>query len=80
MIRSFVVLSFMMSASLAAAQASGEAAPAPAAKSAKEKKVCKLEDGETTSRMRRRVCRTVKEWNEPRDNTSAEDLRRVGGQ
>ena len=41
------------------APAQAVAAPAPAAK---EKKVCKLESGGTTSRMRKTVCRTVREW------------------
>ena len=49
----------------AASSATESAAPA-----AKEKKVCKLESGGTTSRMRRRVCRTVKEWSDAENGRS----------
>ena len=51
-----------MSTSAAPAQG-GENAPA-AAKPVKEKKICRTIEGGTTSRMHRRVCRTVKQWDE----------------
>lgn len=60
MFQSLLVVGLLISGSTAAGQDAG--VTAPPAKPVKEKKVCRLEDGETTSRMRRRVCRTVKEW------------------
>lgn len=61
--------------------ASAQDNPAPPAaepKRAKEKKVCKLEEAGSTSRVRKRVCRTVKEWDESRDAAAnGSDLQRV---
>jgi len=65
-----------MFASAASAQ-DGENASSE--KVAKEKKVCKTVDGGTTSRMRKRICRTVKEWDVTREEgANASDLQRMG--
>ncbi|QAY76638.1 hypothetical protein [Sphingosinicella sp. BN140058] len=62
---------------LASAQ-DNPAPPTAEAKPAKEKKICKLEEAGSTSRMRKRVCRTVKEWDESReDAANGSDLQRV---
>lgn len=50
-------------------------APAPAVK---EKKICKTQDGGTVSRMRKRVCRTEREWEQAESRTDASDLQRMG--
>ena len=36
--------------------------PPPAAKPAKEKKICKVEDADSGSHMARRICLTQDEW------------------
>jgi hypothetical protein len=47
-------------------------------KPAKEKKICKMDEMSTTSRMRKSVCRTPKEWQEARDGKATrEDLERI---
>ena len=61
MIRAFVVLSLVMSASVAVAKTSNESTTDSAAKPVKEKKVCRIDVDDTTSRMRKRICRTVRE-------------------
>ena len=64
----------------APAVASNDEAPKPAAaetKVAKQKKVCRVEDGSSTSRMRKRSCRTVTEWEDAKaGKADASDLQR----
>jgi hypothetical protein len=44
----------------------------------KEKKICKVDEANSTSRMRKNVCRTPKEWQEAREGkTTRDDLERV---
>jgi hypothetical protein len=63
------------SAPQGSAPAQTAAAPAPAVK---EKKICRMQDAGSTSRMRKRVCRTVKEWSdEGRNGTNSADLERL---
>lgn len=76
MIRSFVVLSLVMSASVAVAKTSGASAEAPATKPVKEKKICRDSD-DSTSRLAKRICRTAQEWeNGKRGGASADDVKR----
>jgi hypothetical protein len=77
MIRSFVVLSLMMSASVAVAKTSGDAGTDPAAKPVKEKKICRDSD-DSTSRLARRVCRTVKQWEETQGSDKKAGVRSGG--
>ena len=77
----FVALSALLILSAPAfAMAQDNVAPQAAqAKPAKEKKVCKLDEAGSTSRMRKRVCRTVKEWEDAKtEGSSAADLQRMG--
>jgi len=46
---------------------------------AKEKKICKVQEASSTSRMRKRVCRTATEWeNANKEGSNAADLQRMG--
>lgn len=62
---------------LATAGAQTTETEAPA-KAAKEKKICKTAEGETYSRVRKKVCRTAAEWENSRSKVDAGDLRRMG--
>ena len=78
MIRSFFLISLMISGSAAVAQNTAQTAPAPAAKPVKEKKICRSVDS-SVSRMTKRVCRTVQEWDDSRqEGVSQADLQRMG--
>lgn len=76
MIRTCVLLSLMMSATVAVAQNASDATETPPAKPAKEKKICRDSD-DSTSRLSKRVCRTVKEWEEGRGNGPKAGVRRI---
>ena len=78
MIRSFVLLSFMMSASVAVAETTSEsaAAPAPAAKPAKERKICRSDASGT--RLGKRICRTAKEWENERSEGDVDKEKQLG--
>ena len=76
----FVALSALLILSAPALAASQDApAPQPSeSKPAKEKKICKLDEAGSTSRMRKRVCRTATEWEEAKSQgSSGEDLRGI---
>ena len=76
MIRSFFLLSFMMSASVAAAATTSESAPAPAAKPAKERKICRSDASGT--RLGKRICRTAKEWDSERSEADVDKVKQLG--
>ena len=65
MIRSFVAVSLLVSASVAVAQTASEPAAASTEKPVKEKKICRDSD-DSTSRVAKRICRTAQEWAEGR--------------
>jgi hypothetical protein len=55
--------------------------PAPAATAPKvaEKKICKIDENESSSRLRKRVCMTASEWDMKAQGKSADDLKTIGG-
>ncbi len=76
-----LVLGIALAISAPATDDSGEPAkPAAAeAKAPKQKKICRTEHGSSTSRMSRRICRTVTEWEEAeKGKIDASDLQRLG--
>jgi hypothetical protein len=77
MIDTLLFATLLMSAPDAAAPVSGAGAAA-ASEPAKEKKICRLEDS-STSRMRKRVCRTAKEIEDARESgkEGVADVRRM---
>ncbi len=76
MIRTCVILSLMMSATVAVAQTANDATETPSAKPVKEKKICRESD-DSTSRLSKRVCRTAKEWEESRSSAPKAGVRRL---
>jgi hypothetical protein len=64
----------------AAATPVGAAAPVQAAKPTKEKKICKVDENESSSRLRKRVCLTQTEWERKEAGKSAGDLKTIGAQ
>jgi hypothetical protein len=76
MIRSFVALSLLMSASVAVAKTEGESAAAPGGKPAKEKKICRSDDSGT--RLGKRICRTAKQWNDERSEADIDKVKQLG--
>jgi hypothetical protein len=65
---------------VAAQQAQAPApAPAEAAKPAeKEKKICRVDTNDSSSRLRKRVCMTQTEWDRKAAGESANDLKNMG--
>jgi hypothetical protein len=83
MMRAALLFACLISAPAIAADtpAAPEGTAAPAAKpAAKEKKICRLQESESTSRMRKRVCTTVAEAeNAERNQSNLDDRVRVEG-
>ena len=62
----------------AAAPAAAPAnAPAPAAK-APEKKICRIDTSDSTSRLRKRICLTQTEWDRKAAGVNENDLKTMG--
>ena len=70
----FVIVS-LVAAQVAAAPAV-EAAPS---KPKAEKKICKIDELDTGSRMKKRICLTQVEWEKRNAGRSAGDLKTIGG-
>jgi hypothetical protein len=51
----------------------------PAAATEKEKKICRVDENESSSRLRKRVCLTQTEWERKDSGVSANDLKNIGG-
>jgi hypothetical protein len=64
----------------AAATPASAPAPVQAAKPVKEKKICKVDENESSSRLRKRVCLTQTEWERKEAGKSAGDLKTIGAQ
>ena len=69
----------LMSADPTAAQQpeAAAAAPAPTPKVA-EKKICRVDDSDTSSRLRKRVCLTQTDWDRQQRGVSVNDLKNIG--
>jgi len=52
--------------------------PAPAAKPVKEKKICRVDQNESSSRLRKRVCLTAAEWELHDRGVTANELKDIG--
>ena len=74
---SLLLAALLVSTDPAAAEQQAPAA-ALAAKPAKEKKICKTDTNESSSRLRRRVCLTQTEWEQKEAGKSAGDLKTMG--
>jgi hypothetical protein len=68
----------LVAVSIPGAAVAAESGENKAAKPAKEKKICKQVDGQTSSRMRKRVCKTAAEWENHGSRTDVTDLERIG--
>ena len=54
-------------------------ATAPAAQPVKEKKICRVDTNDSSSRLRKRVCLTQSEWDRQEGNgVTANDLKNIG--
>lgn len=52
---------------------------APVAAPAKQKKICKVDDTDSYSRLRRRICLTQTEWDQKAAGATVNDLKNIGG-
>jgi hypothetical protein len=52
--------------------------PVQAAAPEKEKKICKVEQDESSSRLRKRTCLTASEWDLHNQGVNGADLKRMG--
>jgi hypothetical protein len=69
----------MLTTPALASETAGNTPDQPSQKPAKEKKICKTEEASSVSRMRKRTCRTAKEWEDARSGgASTADLQRMG--
>jgi hypothetical protein len=64
---------------VAASQSLMDPAPAQTAKPVKEKTICKVDDSDSYSRLRKRECHTQSEWDRLKAGVSAADLKKMGG-
>jgi len=77
-------MSLMFVASVMMAQAPVTTPPAPpqatsvAAQPEKEKKICKVDENESSSRLRRRVCMTETEWQQKEAGKDLTDIKSMG--
>jgi len=78
---------FLAAALLAVSDPAGAtAAPAPpaqpvqTAKPVKERKICRIDENESSSRLRKRVCLTQTEWEQKEAGKSVGDLKTIGAQ
>jgi hypothetical protein len=53
-------------------------APAPAAKAQPEKKICRIDTSDSTSRLRKRICLTQTEWDRKAAGVNENDLKTMG--
>jgi hypothetical protein len=53
-------------------------APVPPAPAAKEKKICKVDQNESSSRLRKTVCKTAAEWENAGQGKDVNDLKAMG--
>jgi hypothetical protein len=76
-----LLAALLLSAGPTAAAAQPEAAPAAPAAAAKpqtEKKICKVDTSDSTSRLRKRVCMTPTEWERAETGKDVTDLKSMG--
>jgi hypothetical protein len=52
--------------------------PTQAATPEKEKKICRVDENESSSRLRKRVCLTASQWELRNQGVSANDLKTMG--
>ena len=77
----FVAALMMAQTPAAAAQPEQQpvaAAITPAAPAAKEKKICKVDENESSSRLRKTVCMTATEWERAENGKDVNDLKAMG--
>jgi hypothetical protein len=53
-------------------------APPPAARKQSERKICRIDTSDSTSRLRKRVCLTQTEWDRKAAGVSENDLKTIG--
>ena len=68
----------LLAATDPAATSASPTQPVEAAAPEKEKKICKVEQDESSSRLRKRVCYTATEWERHDEGVSANDLKTMG--
>jgi predicted transglutaminase-like cysteine proteinase len=76
----FLFAALLLVADPSASAANTATAPADTAKPVKEKKICKVDENESSSRLRKRVCLTQTEWERKEAGKTAGDLKNIGAQ
>jgi len=71
-------LAALMMAQAPAAPAQAPQAPPPAVAPAKEQKICRVDQNESSSRLRKRVCMTQTEWDRQAAGVTGNDLKNLG--
>jgi hypothetical protein len=74
----FLFAALLLVADPSATVSNAAPASAVAAKPMKEKKICKVDTNESSSRLRNRVCLTQTEWERKEGGKSANDLKNIG--
>ncbi len=69
----------LLAADLSAASVTPPAQPAPAVKPVKQEKICRVDENESSSRLRKRICLTQTEWDQKAAGKTANDLKNIGG-
>ena len=77
---SLLFAALLLAADPSATTATATPVPAQTAKPVKEKKICKVDENESSSRLRKRVCLTQTEWERKESGKTAGDLKNIGAQ
>jgi hypothetical protein len=75
---SILFAAMMMVQATDAQAAQPQPAPQAAAPAQKEKKICKIDQNESSSRLRKRVCMTPTEWERADAGRDMNDLKTMG--
>lgn len=76
---SILFVTALMMAQVPAAQGAPVQQQAPqAAPAEKEKKICRVDENESSSRLRKRVCLTQTEWDQKEAGKDVSDLKGMG--
>ncbi len=75
----FLIFAALLAADPSTASATLPVQLAPAVKPVKEQKICRVDQNESSSRMRKRVCLTPTEWDQKANGKTANDLKNIGG-
>jgi hypothetical protein len=77
---SILLAALVLAADPTVAHAPAPAQSSPAAQKEQEKKICRVDTSDSSSRLRKSVCMTQTEWDRKAEGKSEGDLRTMGAE